>query len=179
MQFCLDDIPVPAVFAEHRIIRACNAGFADLFRYTAADVIGLSFRRLYPDVSDFVRVGEQWRARLATGITYSDERVMLRSDGSRVWCRVRGRSQTPSDPLGAVLYCFEVMQRTIAPGEHMLTWRQRQILTLVASGLTNIEIGSELHLSSRTVEAHRARLMLAVGVRNAAELMAWFNANEA
>jgi PAS domain S-box-containing protein len=176
--FSLADMPVPMVFAAHRIIRDCNEPFAHLFGYERDEVIGHSFRQLYQDVGDFVRVGELWRAHLATGVIYFDERVMRRKDGSKLWCRVHGRSNTVEDPLAEAIYCFEPMQRGIAPSEHVVTGRQRQILTLVAQGLTNDLIGAELGLSRRTVEAHRARLMRTVGVRNSAELMAWFNERE-
>ena len=66
----------------------------------------------------------------------------------------------------------------LAPSEHVLTGRQRQILMLVAQGMTNGQVGDELGLSTRTIEAHRARLMRTIGVRNGAGLMAWFNERE-
>jgi len=50
------------------------------------------------------------------------------------------------------------------------------VLALVARGKTNGEIAAELGLSRRTIEAHRARLMKSIGVRNAAELASWFSA---
>ena len=59
-------------------------------------------------------------------------------------------------------------------GEHGLSERQLQIVTLVAQGKKNREISREVGISVRTVEAHRARIMARVGVKNAAELAAWF-----
>lgn len=176
--FALGELPVPMVFAAHRIIRDCNEPFAALFGYDRAEVVGLSFRQLYQNVADFVRVGDLWRAHLNDGAIYADERVMRRKDGSAFWCRVHGRSKTPSDPFAEAIYCFEPMQRGVAPTEYTLTGRQREILMLVGQGLTNREIADELDLSRRTVEAHRARLMRLIGVRNAAELMTWFNERE-
>ena len=55
------------------------------------------------------------------------------------------------------------------------TRRQRQIVALVAQGETNRVIGEEVGVSIRTVEAHRLRTMLAVGVHNTAELVAWLS----
>jgi DNA-binding NarL/FixJ family response regulator len=46
-----------------------------------------------------------------------------------------------------------------ADSYHQLSPRERQVLELVASGCTNAEIAGILAVSSRTVEAHRARLM--------------------
>ena len=67
------------------------------------------------------------------------------------------------------------MNRSIDADELQLTARQRQIMALVAQGKTNAEIGLELGLSKRTIESHRARLMLRVGASNGAELVSWFS----
>lgn len=171
-RFALAEIPLPMVFAAHRVIRDCNAEFATLFGYHRAEIVDASFSRLYPQIADFVRTGHTWRTQLGGGSIYYDERIMAKADGRRFWCRVHGRSQSATDPFAAALYCFEPMSRPVARLD--LTDRQRQILTLVAQGKTNAVIGAELGLSPRTVEAHRLRLTRAVGVRNSAELIAWF-----
>ncbi|HEV2172777.1 MAG TPA: response regulator transcription factor [Nitrospira sp.] len=51
-----------------------------------------------------------------------------------------------------------------------LTDRQRQILQLVAEGKQNKEIAEILHVSVRTVEFHRSRLMGKTGATSVAEL---------
>jgi DNA-binding NarL/FixJ family response regulator len=51
-----------------------------------------------------------------------------------------------------------------------LTGRERQVLTLVASGRTNKEIGAELGISPRTVESHRESLVRKLRIRTVAEL---------
>jgi len=51
-----------------------------------------------------------------------------------------------------------------------LTSRQRQVLQMVAEGKQNKEIAQIAHLSVRTVEFHRSRLMTRLGARSAAEL---------
>jgi len=51
-----------------------------------------------------------------------------------------------------------------------LTSRQRQILQLIAEGKQNKEVAAILHVSVRTVEFHRSRLMGRLGARSAAEL---------
>ncbi|WP_224703944.1 helix-turn-helix transcriptional regulator [Devosia aquimaris] len=173
MRFGLGDIPVPMVFATHRIIRDCNAEFAALFGFVRAELIDQSFSRLYPALADFVRTGQMWRSHLPGGQVYYDERVMEGADGHRFWCRVNGRSRNSADPFAEALYCFEPMNRPVT--EAKVTGRQRQILTLVAQGKTNAAIAAEIGLSKRTVEAHRLRMMRLVGVRNTAELIAWFS----
>jgi two-component system, NarL family, response regulator NreC len=52
-----------------------------------------------------------------------------------------------------------------------LSPRERQVLTLLARGHTNVEIAGELLVSLRTVEAHRARLRARLGATNRAGLV--------
>jgi DNA-binding NarL/FixJ family response regulator len=52
-----------------------------------------------------------------------------------------------------------------------LTPRQREVLQLVAEGRSAKEIAAALHISRRTAEFHKARLMETLGVRTTAELI--------
>ena len=64
--------------------------------------------------------------------------------------------------------------RPPAPGTSpgvSLTHREREILQLVASGLTNQEIADQLFTSRRTVESHRQNLLEKTGVRNTPALV--------
>src|SRR6218665_192866 len=99
LQFALADIPVPMVYATHRIIRDCNEEFAVLFGYGRAEVVDTSFSRLYPAIADFVRTGEMWRHHLPGGAIYYDERIMAGAGGKQFWCRVNGRSRDVDDPF--------------------------------------------------------------------------------
>jgi len=51
-----------------------------------------------------------------------------------------------------------------------LTGRQKQVLQLVAEGRQSKEIAELMHVSLKTVEFHRSRLMSRLGVRSVAEL---------
>ena len=77
LRFALEEIPVPMVYATHRIIRDCNAAFADLFGYDKADLIDRSFAILYPKISDFIRTGRMWLEHLPGSRSYYDERIMM------------------------------------------------------------------------------------------------------
>lgn len=59
-----------------------------------------------------------------------------------------------------------------APGDvDPLTIRERQVLQLIAEGNSSKQIASTLHLSIKTVETHRTRLMDKLGVHNVAALV--------
>jgi DNA-binding CsgD family transcriptional regulator len=53
----------------------------------------------------------------------------------------------------------------------LLTLRERQILERVATGCANKSIAAELHLSQKTVEAHRSRVMHKMEAESLAELI--------
>ena len=52
-----------------------------------------------------------------------------------------------------------------------LTDREREILTRIAEGLTNLKIAGDFGISVRTVEFHRANLMRKLGIRDHAGLI--------
>jgi DNA-binding NarL/FixJ family response regulator len=51
------------------------------------------------------------------------------------------------------------------------TSREREVLILIATGLSNAEIGEHLHLSPATVKTHIARLLNKLGARDRAQLV--------
>jgi DNA-binding NarL/FixJ family response regulator len=57
-----------------------------------------------------------------------------------------------------------------AAGVGGLTDREREVLALVAKGLSTKEIATNLRISARTVETHRANLMRKLGVKSVALL---------
>jgi PAS domain S-box-containing protein len=62
--------------------------------------------------------------------------------------------------------------RTLEKSElaESLTRRQREILALIASGMTSAQIGKQLNLATPTVVSHRRNLMSKLGLHSAAEL---------
>jgi DNA-binding NarL/FixJ family response regulator len=55
--------------------------------------------------------------------------------------------------------------------EETLTRREREVLQLVAEGLSNTRIASELNISRRTVESHRSSIMHKLQFRSTADLV--------
>ncbi len=54
-----------------------------------------------------------------------------------------------------------------------LTDREEQVLLTVASGRTNAEIATDLHISLSTVKTHLGSLMAKLGARNRVEIAMW------
>jgi len=70
----------------------------------------------------------------------------------------------------------EIVEQLRTPGRgsepfSVLSSREREILHLIADGLSAKEIASSLQISTKTVEAHRTSLMRKLGVRKATELV--------
>ncbi|MEP7383135.1 MAG: response regulator transcription factor [Gemmatimonadota bacterium] len=71
----------------------------------------------------------------------------------------------PSPPVAAALSTLPT-----PPTLDALTNREREVLSFVARGLLNKEIGVQLGISVRTVEAHRDSMVRKLGIRSAAGL---------
>lgn len=75
-----------------------------------------------------------------------------------VRAHVRSRERHQADRAAAERYA-------------QLSAREREVLSLIVSGLTNKEIGRALELSPRTVETHRANLFDKLGAMSLAQLI--------
>jgi len=53
----------------------------------------------------------------------------------------------------------------------LLSTREREIMTHIANGKRNREIGALLHISTRTVDTHRSNILKKLGVKSNAELV--------
>ncbi len=68
-----------------------------------------------------------------------------------------------------VMETKEVKAKTRAKkGEstNRLTTREKEVLTQLCAGLSNTEIALEMNLSPRTIEAHRARIMIKLNIHH-------------
>ncbi|MDN4486801.1 AAA family ATPase [Demequina sp. SYSU T00039] len=57
-----------------------------------------------------------------------------------------------------------------------LTPREREVLELIAEGLTNVQIGQRLFISPKTASVHVSSILAKLGAANRAEAAAWFAA---
>jgi two-component system nitrate/nitrite response regulator NarL len=79
-----------------------------------------------------------------------------------------------SGSIAAALRGDALLAATPAPSRvrvaEALTTREREVFMGIVRGSTNREIGAELRISTRTVEAHRESLTRKLGMRSVAEL---------
>jgi DNA-binding NarL/FixJ family response regulator len=96
--------------------------------------------------------------------------VLKDSDGAEVVRAVRAAAigDSPLDPRAA----RAVLMRRAAP-KAMLTPRERDVLSLLASGLSNKVIAIRLGISEATVKAHLTRVYQQIGVSDRTQAALW------
>ena len=66
---------------------------------------------------------------------------------------------------------MQMREETEADTIEKLSLRENEILCLVVEGKTSAEIGRDLHLSPKTIESYRSRIMQKLGVSDLSELI--------
>ena len=162
--------PIGLVLSRHRLMIDCNRAALSMFRAEREQLIGQSFRVLYPTQGEYERTGERIVASLDIDGRYADERVMRRVDGELFWCHVWGHALDAADPHAAGIWSFEDLssRRSL---KLEFTAREREIAALLIEGLTSKLVGKRLGISPRTVDVYRARLMRKYDTGNATELL--------
>jgi len=81
--------------------------------------------------------------------------------------------KTYLSPAIADIVVEDYVRKTVeteASAFSVLSQRERDVLQLMAEGNTTKQIGLQLHISPKTVEGHRLRLMNKLGIDNVAQL---------
>jgi PAS domain S-box-containing protein len=162
--------PVGMCVSRHRVIHACNEALANMFGYQAGELVGQSFRVLYPTIDEFERTGARIVPIMNAKGHYSDERIMKRANQELFWCHVSGRALIHNDPHAAGIWTFEDLSAK-RPVTAELTPREREIAALLVEGKTSKLIARQIGLSPRTVEMHRAKLMRKFAAATSGELV--------
>jgi DNA-binding CsgD family transcriptional regulator len=77
-----------------------------------------------------------------------------------------------SRTLGLLTDDVEEMLAAIAGRDAVLTHREREVMTAVAEGLTNLEIAARMGVSASTVKTHLDRVFLKTGTVHRAAAVA-------
>ncbi|MBV5294213.1 MULTISPECIES: PAS and helix-turn-helix domain-containing protein [Curvibacter] len=173
-RLAFDLAPVGLVLSRHRAIVDCNLHVCEMFGTTRDQLVGQSFKVLYPSADEYERTGERIAPILNAHGHYSDDRVMKRVDGrfkgETFWCHVTGRALNRDNPHEAGIWTFEDLSSR-RPVKAELTAREREVAAHLMNGLTSKEIGRSLAISHRTVEIYRARLMRKYKANTTADLV--------
>lgn len=170
LMLAFDMAPIGLLVTRRRIVETYNLAFSNMFGYDRHALKGRSLESLYPSPEEFWRHGQRMIVALRNTDFYSDERIMRRIDNTLFWCHVAGRALNRDDPFATAVWTCEDIStsRRISVD---LTAREREIAHFIVRAKSTKYIAKHLHISPRTVEAHRARLMRKYGVQSGAELM--------
>ena len=178
-RLAFEHAPVGMVLSRQRVMVDCNARLCEMFGATREQLVGQSFRLLYPSVDEYERIGQRMLPILNASGRYADHRMMRRVGalhgalaGETFWCHVTGRALNRDAPHEAGIWTFEDLgsRRSTSTKAH-LTPREREVAAQLMQGLTSKQIGKQLGISHRTVELHRARLMRKYAAATTAELV--------
>ena len=152
--------PVGLVLSRNRAIIDCNEHLCEMFGASREQLVGQSFRLLYPSTAEYERTGARILPILNAKGVYADDRIMKRVDGrlkgETFWCHVTGRALNRQAPHEAGIWTFEDLSAR-RPVTAELTAREREVAAHLMDGLTSRQIGRVLGISHRTVEIYRAR----------------------
>jgi DNA-binding NarL/FixJ family response regulator len=70
-------------------------------------------------------------------------------------------------------YAARAKPADLSPELDFLTDREREVMALVAAGLSNDEIGERLYISPTTAKTHVSRAMIKLGARDRAQLVVY------
>ncbi len=161
-QLAFDLAPVGLVLSRNRTIVDCNQHVCEMFGAAREQLVGQSFKVLYPSDAEYERIGARLTPILNVNGVYADDRIMKRVGGrfkdETFWCHVTGRTLNRDAPHEAGIWTFEDLSSR-RPVTAELTAREREVAAHLMGGLTSKEIGRALTISHRTVEIYRARLM--------------------
>lgn len=167
-------IPVPVADDERRYV-AVNAAACLLLRLREDEVL----RRRVDDVTPpelRPQITEIWRAFLA-GQTQRGLFELQMPDGPRLTVEYSATANiVPGRHLSILVFPPRDLDRLSTTESHvadaLLTDRERQVLQLVAMGMSSAWIASELGVSTSTVETHVRHCLEKLGARNRAHAIA-------
>jgi DNA-binding CsgD family transcriptional regulator len=173
-QLAFNLAPVGLVLSRNRVIVDCNQHVCEMFGAASDQLVGQSFKVLYPTAAEYERIGVRLIPILNASGVSADDRIMKRMGGrfqdELFWCHVTGRTLNREAPHGAGIWTFEDLSSR-RPVTSELTAREREVAAHLMGGLTSKEIGRALSISHRTVEVFRARLMRKYKASTTADLV--------
>ena len=143
-QTILDTVMVGIVIMTDRVIQRCNRRFAEMFGYTEEELIGRSSRILFPTEEDFAGLGVRASRAVSELGSYDEERILLRKDGSEVWCYFAGKPLDRANPDRGMLWVAEDIREHKRTEAQLRKSEERLALAVRASdsGIWDWDLGT-------------------------------------
>jgi len=104
-----------------RRVRSANHELCRMFGCAESNLLGITMERIFLSPGDYEQVAKEGYPVLRRGGTYEVERLLRRRDGSRFWCRLRGRAIDMRDMArGSVWNLEDISRRKAAEDEQRL-----------------------------------------------------------
>lgn len=91
-RLAFDLAPVGLVLSRNRTMVDCNQRVCEMFGAAREQLVGQSFRILYPSADEYERTGARIAPLLNRNGSYADDRIMKRVEGrfkgETFWCHV-------------------------------------------------------------------------------------------
>jgi diguanylate cyclase (GGDEF)-like protein/PAS domain S-box-containing protein len=115
----LDNAGVGILFlGADRRVRSANDELCRMFGLAEGALLGGTIEPLFFSPGDYEQAAKEGYPILRRGSTYEVERLMRRGDGSRFWCRLRGRAIDRQDVArGSVWNLEDISHRKVAEDE--------------------------------------------------------------
>lgn len=116
------------------------------------------------------------RLELASAITESSPEVALAEAQAALESFERLKAAREADAAAAIVRALGGKSRTGPKGAQTpegLTKREAEVLELLGTGLSNVEISERLYISRKTVEHHVSSVLAKLGLRSRAEAAAY------
>lgn len=193
--FIIDDHPmvvagIQALLSESAVAQICGSAHTgqsalDALKASQPDVVLVDIN--LPDINGIdlcIRLREQYPALRILGLSTFNERsyiLRLMEAGASGYLLKNATKDEIEDALMAALRGNIYMSleaasilRSAVPKQSsspILTAREKEILQLIAQGMTNLEIATQLFISPLTVDSHRKNLLAKFGVKNTAAMI--------
>lgn len=108
-QILLDNAFVGILFVKDRHLIRLNRRAETLFGYAPGELNGATAEVLYPDHAAFLALGERAYPVINRGEIFAGEVELVRKDGSRFWCLMRGQALASGQQLDGFIWILEDM----------------------------------------------------------------------
>lgn len=159
-QILLDNAMVGIVFIKDRHFIRVNRRTELLFGYEPGEMDGRSTEMIYPDHAAYLAMSQYAYPVIDLGELFAGEVELMRKDGSRFWCLMRGHTLAPDQPLNGFIWILEdVTERrqareALEAAKQVLQQSEQRFRTLfMASKVTTLLIDP---VNGDIVDANRA-----------------------